>query len=236
MANGSIGEGKWRFVRRLRRSLTSPVSNFTQKLSAWAGIVTGVVSLIISIVALRLSNQQMQDHAQLDKLTQLYELSKSEVDLKSKSDAAILDGVLKRIFYNIINANDIYKEDLLGDTLELREMSSLEKFCSIARENKELLNDNRLNTIILSNERIRRVWTGYMDSQNSFINEYFTLQISGVVSFPFMDKSIDDRRRILEVFQKSSLEFFNTTKDLTKSFPLNNYAEKTLNLAYDDSN
>lgn len=57
-----------------------PLSNSTQRLSVWSGILTGVVSLVISVVAVNLSINQAKDHTQLDTLTTMtIELQKHSI-------------------------------------------------------------------------------------------------------------------------------------------------------------
>lgn len=53
------------------KNFNSPVSNATQRLSTWSSILTGIVSLIIAIVALKLSIEQSKDRQQLDMLTEM---------------------------------------------------------------------------------------------------------------------------------------------------------------------
>jgi len=71
---------KHQFKSWFKKTIKLPPSNFTQKLSVWAAIVTGVCGLFVSILALSISEQQAEDHKQLDTLSALVTKTNKQID------------------------------------------------------------------------------------------------------------------------------------------------------------
>lgn len=59
------------FKKSVIKFINKPASNFLNKISTWSGILTGIVSLIVSFVALKISIEQQHDRTQLKSMTEM---------------------------------------------------------------------------------------------------------------------------------------------------------------------
>lgn len=78
--NKSVKHSFKSWYKKIKERLKLPASNLVQKISAWAGIVTGVCGFFVSILALSISKQQAEDHKQLDTLSALITKTNKQID------------------------------------------------------------------------------------------------------------------------------------------------------------
>jgi len=175
--------------------------------------------------------QNLKLNDQVSYTQKIFAIGNSGNNIRMNIDSINLQNALIDFSWALVNSVDEIPE-LAVDSLSIDDTATLGRFDRNVNHMQNILNDNKLNPIIILNASNMRVWYKMFGDLYKYNQLYFYLRENKKNTYPFLGENSKKRRDLFNSYKMHCKVFYDHFIRTLKDFPLAKYLKDKLVITY----